>query len=45
MFEVAERYLEGASGAARTKRVYPCGHEIIAEEVNDLAAWFSAQLG
>ncbi|WP_165361339.1 alpha/beta hydrolase [Lichenibacterium ramalinae] len=41
-FAAAEHYLESASGAALTRRAYPCGHEIGPEEVSDLANWFSA---
>lgn len=43
MFEAAETYLAGTSGSAVERHAYPCGHEIDAGEVRDLAAWFAAR--
>ncbi len=45
MFEAAEAYLAGASGSIVTQRVYQCGHEIVAGEVQDLAEWFATPIG
>ncbi len=44
MFEAAEAYLADASGSLLARHVYRCGHEIDAEEVQDVAAWFAGQI-
>jgi phospholipase/carboxylesterase len=43
MFEEAEAYLDGPSGAAVTRHVYDIAHEIDPGEVRDLSAWFAAR--
>jgi predicted esterase len=40
-FAAAEAYLDGASGAVVTRRVYDIAHEIDPRELPDLAAWFA----
>ncbi len=44
MFEAAEAYLADSSGSLLARHVYRCGHEIDAEEVQDVAAWFAGQI-
>ena len=45
MFGAAEAYLAGSSGSVVARHVYRCGHEIDTGEVQDVAAWFTGQVG